>query len=233
MAEQDSKKEQKKAVRCVWVLAASPVWAPPHLEQLPVPDAVIAADGGSSLAAQLGLLPKLIVGDLDSSDPALIGDLEQAGVAVERYSHSAKWETDTELAVLAAVKMEPETIILLGAAGGRLDHSLANVLLLTHPRLAHTDVRLVDGRQTVFLAKPGRQNLVPARTGDTVSLLPVGSEAYGVRTEGLEYPLAGETLLPGRGRGVSNVAAQDNPSVYLESGTLLVVIVQNGRSRED
>ncbi len=231
MADQENR--EVRNARCVWVLAASPVWTPINLEHLPAPDAIIAADGGSSLAAQLGLTPDLVIGDLDSSDPSLINALEQADVKLDRYRHDTKWETDTELAALAALDMQAETIILLGAASGRLDHSLANVLLLTHPRLAHVDVRLVDGRQTLLLAKPGKWNALPAKEGDIVSLLPLGIEARSVRTEGLEYPLKGETLLPGRGRGVSNVATGEHPSVYLESGTLLIVIVRKGRAREN
>lgn len=219
-------------VRCVWVLAASPaaVPIPPHL---PRPDFVIAADGGSALAARLGIVPDLLIGDLDSSDPSLVAELEQANVRIERYRHDTKWETDTELAVLAAADMEPEAIILLGATGGRLDHSLANVLLLTHPRLSHVNLRIVDGTQSITLAKPGAWNAVAAETGDTVSLLPVGVEATGVQTEGLEYPLAGETLLPGRGRGVSNIAKVAGPSVYLDSGILLIVTVQKVQQKEN
>lgn len=230
MAEQDN--APKKRVRCVWVLAASPFWTPTDLGHLPAPDALIAADGGSGLAAQLGLTPDLVIGDLDSSDPSLIETLQQAGARLDRYKHETKWETDTELAALAALEMGAETIILLGAAGARLDHTLANVLLLTHPRLAPVDVRLVDGRQTLLLAKPGKWNALPARVGDTVSLLPIGGQANGVRTEGLEYPLDREALLPGRGRGVSNIVTGERAGVYLESGTLLIVIVQKGRTKE-
>lgn len=230
MAEQDD--IQGGRAHCVWVLAASPFWTPTDLGHLPASDALIAADGGSSLAAQLGLTPDLVIGDLDSSDPALIETLQRSGTRLDLYRHEAKWETDTELGVLAALEMGAETIILLGAAGARLDHTLANVLLLTHPRLASVDVRLVDGRQTLLLAKPGKWNALPAQVGDTVSLLPVGGQANGVRTEGLEYQLDREALLPGRGRGVSNVVTQERPGVYLESGTLLIVIVQKGRTKE-
>lgn len=218
--------EAHKKVRCVWVLAAGP--APDFIPaRLPTPDFVIAADGGSGMAASFGIVPDLVIGDLDSSDPLVIADLERANVRIERYLHDTKWETDTELAALAAVDMEPETIILLGATGGRLDHSLANVLLLTHPRLAPINMHLVDGSQSITLAKPGAWNVVAAGPSDIVSLLPIGVDAIGVQTEGLEYPLTGETLLAGRGRGVSNIATEAKPRVYLSSGILLIVIVRN------
>lgn len=225
--------EQEKG-RCVWVLAASPVWSSPErLRDLPHPDVVIAADGGSTLAARLGLVPDLVIGDLDSSDPTLLQTLEDQGIQFDRFQHETKIETDTELAALAALNWQPETIIILGGIGGRLDHSVANLLLLTHPQLAQHDVRVVDGRQTALLAKPGRWSELPARVRDTVSLLPVGVEASGARTRDLLYPLNSETLLVGRGRGVSNEVTGPRPSVYYDKGLLMVIVVRSGREEKD
>jgi thiamine pyrophosphokinase len=222
--------DEPRKTNCVWVLAASPVWtSPERLGDLPAPDVVIAADGGSTLAARLGLVPDLVIGDLDSSDPVLLGQMEGQGVSFDRYTHETKIETDTELAALAALAWHPQTVVVLGAIGGRLDHSLANLLLLTHPDLMGHDVRVVDGRQAALLAKAGRWNPLPASVGDIVSLLPVGGDAGGVTTADLLYPLNGETLLVGRGRGVSNEVMGDNPRVYYESGLLMAIIVRSRR----
>jgi thiamine pyrophosphokinase len=56
-----------------------------------------------------------------------------------------------------------------------------------------------------------------------VSLLAVDGPAEGVRTDGLAFPLAGETLQPGSSRGVSNVFLGESARVSLEQGVLLVV----------
>jgi thiamine pyrophosphokinase len=184
---------------------------------------VVAADGGSTLAARLGLVPDLVIGDLDSSELAVVQEFAERGAEIATYEHTTKLETDTELAALAALRGDPAVIYLLGATGGRLDHALANVLLLSHPDLAERDVRIIEGHTEVYLAKPGRWNNLHGETGDTVSLLPLGAEAAGVSTEGLEYPLNSETLLPGRGRGVSNVIAARDARIWLDSGQLLIV----------
>ncbi len=213
---------------CIWVLAGSPVGiVKVAVERLPKPDRIIAANGGSALAAQLGLVPDLVIGDLDSADPALIGEWEAQGVEARRYGHTTKSETDTELAVMAAVEWlhgREGTIYLLGGTGGRLDHTLANVLLLTHPLLAEVDLRLVEGRQEVFLAKPGRWNHIEGAQGDLVSLLPVGEDVTGITLEGFVYPLNQETLHRGRGRGVSNEIANPNVRIWFEESQLLVVL---------
>ncbi|MBF6614273.1 MAG: thiamine diphosphokinase [Chloroflexi bacterium] len=221
-------------INCVWVLAASPIWSGSiAVDWLPAADRIVAADGGTGLAAQLGLRPDLVVGDLDSSDPALVSKFEAAGVEVRRYKHNTKSETDTELAVVAALEYHPRKVIVLGGTGGRLDHTLANILLLSNPLLARVDIRVVEGRQEVFLAKSGEWNVLGAEQGDTVTLLPLGGDARGVRTGELEYPLFDETLSAGSSRGVSNVAVSTGARVWLESGNLLIVVLHTRQDSGD
>ena len=219
---ENNKSERRGPV--VWVLASSPTWpVRGSVEWLPAPQKIVAADGGTTLAAALGVVPDLIIGDLDSSELALVERFVQQGAEIATYEHTTKLETDTELAALAALRWDPASIYVLGGTGGRLDHALANVLMLTHPDLAGRDVRIIEGQQAIFLGKPGRWNELRGTPGDTVSLLPLGTEVAGVRTEGLEYPLSGETLLPGRGRGVSNMLKVPQGRVWLDSGPLLIV----------
>ena len=224
MAEKGEQSEVERRGPVVWVLASSPTWpVPGSTEWLPAPDRVVAADGGSTLASRLGLVPDLVIGDLDSSELAVVQRFVEQGAEIATYEHTTKLETDTELAALAALRWDPASIYVLGGTGGRLDHALANVLMLTHSELAGRDVRIVEGRQEVYLGKPGRWNELHGGPGDTVSLLPLGIEVEGVRTEGLEYPLSGDTLLPGRGRGVSNVLTGTHGRVRFDAGHLLIV----------
>lgn len=217
----------------IWVLASGPVDDPVlSIQGLVRPDIVIAADGGSSLAARLDLIPKLIVGDLDSSEPAVLAKFEALGVEVRRYDHYTKSETDTELALFAALELEPSEIVLLGALGGRLDHTLANILLLTNPRLNGTKVRIVDGAEEVFMAQPQVWTEVHGTMGDIVSLLPLGHTVPGVKLEGYVYPLDGEPLVQGFARGVSNRLAEPTGRIWVESGLLLVVVTHGTNSEQ-
>jgi thiamine pyrophosphokinase len=186
---------------------------------------VIAADGGAAFLESIGRAPDLLVGDLDSADAALVARLSAAGVTVERHP-AAKDATDAELALDRAVAAGARRVTVIGAfAGARLDHELANLLLLTDPAwgAALDDLRMVRGG-TMARAVHGPASLdLEASLGATVSLLPVGGDARGVRTVGLEFPLSGETLRLGRSRGVSNVVAAAPASVSLDDGVLLVI----------
>jgi thiamine pyrophosphokinase len=193
-------------------------------------DLIVAADGGVRYAADLGLGEvDLWVGDGDSLSPTDLEELGRAGIPME-LAATGKDESDTELAVLAAIDRGASRLTILGAFGGpRLDHALANVLLLGHPRLA--------GRSVVLLAPGARLRLVRApgpdggavsmslagRQRDLVSLLPIAGPAIGVTTTGLEYPLVDEPLEVGPARGLSNVRLETTASVSLRRGALLVV----------
>lgn len=185
-------------------------------------DLVVAADGGARHAAALGRSLDVWVGDGDSVDPAELARLKAAGVPLRR-ARPDKDETDTELALLAAVEARAPRLTVLGALGGaRLDHALANIWLLAHPAVAGRDVRLLAPAARVRLAGPGRIDL-GGRVGDLVSLMPLDGRATGLTTSGLRYPLVDGTLETGPSRGVSNVREAPTASVAVGTGRLLVI----------
>jgi len=183
-------------------------------------DFLIAVDGGARHLAAMGLLPNLLIGDLDSLSTAEIAALETAGVPIQRYPVE-KDETDLELAIQAALQRGAIRLLLVGALGGRIDQTLANIFLLTSPLLAGVEARLDDGIEAVSVIR-GRA-LIRGRAGDTLSLLPVGGPASGITTTGLRYPLHAETLFPDRSRGVSNEMLTDRAEINLDEGVLLCV----------
>lgn len=185
-------------------------------------DLLIAADGGAAHCRALGLRPNIIVGDFDSLTAAELADFERAGARLERHP-SAKDETDLELALLLAVHAGAGEVVVVGALGGRLDMTIANVLLLTHPALTAARVWLWnDGERAWLIRPPGAE--VAGRLGDTLSLIPLGGDATGITTHGLAYPLRGETLAAGPARGVSNVLTESPARVELQSGVLLATL---------
>jgi thiamine pyrophosphokinase len=184
-------------------------------------DLVIAADGGMRHVRRLGLSPTCIVGDMDSLDALEIEPLRAKGVEIMRFPER-KDQTDLELAIQYAVRLGVDEIVVFGAFGARWDHTLANMLLSLHPDMLGVKCSFVDGGQRVFVARG--MTPIEGAPGDLVSLIPVGGDAVGVTTRGLEYPLQDGRLSMGSTLGVSNVFAQSPASVDVRRGRLLVFV---------
>jgi thiamine pyrophosphokinase len=191
---------------------------------------LLAADGGARHALALGLVPHVVIGDLDSLDADQQARLRAAGARFIVHP-AAKDETDLELALLYAVERDADPIVLLGALGGRLDQLLSNVLLLTMPALIGRDVRLVDGPQTAFVVRD--EATLTGQAGDTVSLIPLGGEARGITTSGLLYPLTEGTLPFGPALGVSNEMTLPRAQVWVRDGLLLCVHLSHAPKTEE
>jgi thiamine pyrophosphokinase len=182
---------------------------------------IIAADGGAAHCRALGLLPDVLIGDLDSLSPELRAELEEQRVRFETHP-AQKDQTDFELAVLHAKETGADEVTVLAGLGRRWDHSLANLLLAAQPQFAQLQIAFLQGEQRLHIMR-GASKLA-AKSGERVSLLPLAGDAAGITTYGLTYPLQSETLQLGSSRGVSNVAEIDFPEVSIQRGLLLCVI---------
>jgi len=183
-------------------------------------DLIIAADGGTRHALSAGVLPQVVIGDLDSLADADRERLDRSGVQPIVYP-THKDHTDLELAVRYARGQQATEIIIFGALGGRWDQSLANVMLLAAPELAQVPVRLVDHALSIQVIRDRAE--IAGRVGDTLSLIALSGDAHGVTIEGCEYPLHEAALPLGATLGISNVFAQPAAKITVRQGLILAL----------
>lgn len=177
----------------------------------------IAADSGLDTALSWGLDVDLVVGDLDSVGADSVG-----ATTAEVQSHSPdKDATDLELALIAAMRRQPDRILVLGGQGGRLDHLLATAQLLVSDRWAPVELEWVATRARVLVVRHGVS--IHGVEGGLLTLLAVGRKAAGVTTTGLRWNLDDATLLPGSTHGVSNRFVNPVATLRLTTGTLLAI----------
>ena len=193
---------------------ANPSWP------LPEADLVIAADSGLEQAALLGLSVDLLVGDLDSVSETALAAANEAGIRIERHP-ADKDATDLELALAAAQREGASRVVVVGGAGGRIDHLLANALLMASPAWADLDIDWLVGDAKIVAVR--EEASFSGQPGDLLTLLAIGGPASGISTEGLEFPLVDEVLLASSTRGVSNVLAEEQAVVRLNGGVLLAI----------
>ena len=185
-------------------------------------DFVIAADHGADHALKFGYGVDLLVGDLDSVTS--VG--ESAAKKVVRHPIDKDF-TDLELALSEASSLGANQVTVVGTFQGRADHSFNNLLVLVSQEWAHMAITVFIDESQVWVVHDSLEVVLPL--GTTVSLLPVGNEASGVTTSGLQWSLHDESLLLGEGRGMSNCSVQEKVGVSVRSGVLLVFANQAGR----
>ena len=186
------------------------------VEAIPPGARVVAADRGADHALALGLEIDLAIGDFDSATAAAV----ETARTVERHAVD-KDATDLELALRAALAYEPTRILVVGGIEGRLDHLLGELLILGADWLAGVEVDAVLGDALVHVVRVERG--LSGTEGELVSLFALNGPARGITTDGLLYPLRGETLVPGSSRGLSNVFTGGDARISVEQGLLLAV----------
>ena len=192
------------------------------VDALPAYDFVIAADSGLHGACALGLKVSAVVGDMDSVDMQLLDEVRSNGAVIKSASID-KDATDTELALLFAAERGAKRIVVVTGGGGRLDHQLGVLNVLLHPRLANISVEMFwDTAHVLVLRGPG-STMIRGRQGEIVGLLPIGSDATGITTNGLAWPLDNETIPASSTRGVSNELVGTSASISLTQGHLLII----------
>lgn len=195
------------------------VWLRPYLDDAV---ATIAADGGVQHLLSVGHMPDIVIGDMDSLSEGLRLQLETAETQFLAYP-PAKDETDLELALRHAVATYDGEVLIFGALGGRLDQTITNILLLTHPSLKGRRVQLVEQYQRAWLIDSDGPGRIAGAIGDKVSLIPLGGDVDMAHTSGLRWPLQDERLDFGVARGVSNEMTAVTATVTIKSGLLLCV----------
>lgn len=183
-------------------------------------DLLIATDGAAHRAVGLGLTPDIVCGDFNS----IRMEAAQAEFPNARFLPTPDQEqADLEKALLVAQEQGAASITIIGATGGRLDHTLATFALLLQPhralpitlRTPDTAVQALAGTAEA----PGECTL-STQPDDTISLLSFDGLAR-ITLTGVRWPLCEERLQFAT-RGVSNRAVADQVRVRVHGGAILI-----------
>ena len=184
----------------------------------PGPDTfVIACDRGYAYARRCGIRPDLLVSDFDSYD----GPVDPE-IPLQRFP-SEKDDTDTMIAIRAALERGFREAVLYCALGGRLDHTLANLQSLAFALSHGLRLRIVSEDTEVMLLQDGTLSL-PRREGFALSVFAFSERCRGVSLHGTKYTLTDAELENSFPLGVSNEWAAEAATVSVTAGTLLIVL---------
>lgn len=188
-------------------------------ERLTQVQKIICADGGTRHAYNMGIVPDVIIGDMDSSTDEYIKHFQELKIPFIKYNRD-KDKTDTHICLEYALELCDE-VLLFGATGTRLDHTLANISILRLAADSGKMACIIDENNEIYVIKDAIK--LEGKKGDILSLIPISTKVEGVTLKGTHYLLQDAKMELGNPYGVSNMFEEDSVEVFISSGYLAVI----------
>lgn len=186
-------------------------------------DLVVAVDGGYVHARALGLKPDFLIGDMDSLPHQSLIEAEEMGIPLRRFP-TIKNKTDTHLAVDFVIDKGYTDIVILGALGRRMDHTLSNMSLLQYMYQKGCNGVLVDTYNEIRYLTDTL--ILYNRVGHLLSIVPI-TPLVGLTLNGVAYPLDEANVSFASSLCVSNVIQSPQARISLRSGEAYVMLTQD------
>nr|WP_312576032.1 thiamine diphosphokinase [Sedimentibacter sp.] len=182
---------------------------------------VICADGGLEKVENLQLIPNSIIGDLDSVDDIVLKKYLDMNIELKKYSAEKNY-TDMELAIEYAIEKGFNDIILIGATGLRLDHTVANIMLIERYYKKGIHIKVIDNNNCIQIVTNNME--INNKRNYFVSIVPITDSIEGISLMGFKYPLDSVDVKRGSTLCISNQITSEKGNILLDKGAALVFI---------
>jgi len=186
-------------------------------------DRILAADSGMNALYAAAVTPDIIIGDFDSADKKILAFFQQNKEIDFCNLNPEKDDTDTEFAIRESIRRGADSITIIGGTGTRLDHVLGNISLLGIGLEEGVRMELLDAHNRICMIDHSVTLKKKEQYGNYLSLIPYNGNVTGVTLKGLKYPLHDYTMGGFNSLGISNEIVDDEASIELTSGQLLVI----------
>jgi thiamine pyrophosphokinase len=189
-------------------------------EYLKKVDFIIAADKGSECLYNYRIVPDLLLGDFDSAKKEILDSIKLMVKEVLEFPPEKDY-TDTEIAVIEAIKRGASKIYLFGALGSRMDHALGNVGLLLSAKEKGVILEIIDDNNRIYL---GENNMrLFGKYGDNISFHALSDKVVNFKISGAKYNLDGYTMKLLDPRAICNEFVDTPIDISYDHGELLIL----------
>ncbi|MEG1509738.1 MAG: thiamine diphosphokinase [Clostridia bacterium] len=173
----------------------------------------MCADGGYNAVRANGFNVDCVVGDMDSIN--ITNDCKES-----IRLNPEKDFTDGEFALQMLLDKGFKKINIFGVEGGRLDHVLTNLDILSKAIAYDVEVVCRCANYNIFVTnKTFAKKCV---VGKTISVVPFLTDVHIISTQGLYYPVKNNWIKKGASLGISNVVTEQNVEIKIDEGNMLV-----------
>lgn len=183
-------------------------------------DYIIGVDSGCNCLYDYNIHPDIILGDFDSVDKEVIKYFEGKDIK-ELTFNKEKDYSDTQLGYEKAKELGYQNIIIFGAIGSRMDHSLGNIGLMFDALKSDIKLEIIDENNRIFLIN--EETVLKGNYGDTLSFIPMSDKVSGVTIKGAKYLLNNYDMTLLEPRALSNEFLNEDITISFKSGVIMVI----------
>jgi thiamine pyrophosphokinase len=184
---------------------------------------IIGVDGGNNFLNSIGVQPNYAIGDFDSINSELLNEYK-SNKNIKIIFKNNQDITDLEMAIEFGKNLKPSKVIILGALGDRVDHTINNIILLNRIK-GDIEASIIEENQEINLVR-NELNIFGA-FGDIVSVIPI-SKVIGLTYEGLKWGVKNLDVNFGWTIGVSNEIISNKAKISLKKG--IIIVIKNHKS---
>ena len=185
-------------------------------------DNIIASDKGLEALDRLRITPDYIIGDFDSINKKILNKYINNKTIKIAELNPEKDYTDTNMAIKLAMEILSTNIIIIGAIGTRIDHTIANIHVLKEALDNNVECMILDENNKIKLVNK-KTIIYLDKKYKYISLIPLTSKVEGITIKGFKYSLLEEDLEIGKSLGVSNEQIENRATIDLKSGILILI----------
>lgn len=182
-------------------------------------DVVVCCDGGYDKSDRCDVL----IGDMDSIR-SLVGekDLKAKGIDVINLERDKDF-TDGEAGLKYLLDRAVKEINIYGLDGGRLDHIIGNIGLMSFALENGADkvVAKCNNFTAYMIDKPTE---ISVEKGAIISISPFTDYVHIIKTKGLKYAINDKVLKKNSSLSYSNLSTEKEVAIGVERGQCLVIV---------
>ena len=183
-------------------------------------DFIIAADKGCECLYDYNIIPDLLLGDFDSANKQILDTAKLQIKEVLEFPPEKDY-TDTEIAIIEAIKRGAEKIYLFGATGSRIDHTLGNIGLLLTAKKKGIILKIIYDNNKLYLGK--RKMTLRGKCGETISFHALSDKVANLEIKGGKYKLESYDMNLLEPRAICNEFVDSPIEIRYDSGELLIL----------
>lgn len=183
-------------------------------------DFIIGVDKGCNALAEYKIIPNLILGDFDSAKKEVIDFFTNKGIKKEKFKPDKDY-TDTDLGYEIAKENGATEILIFGATGTRLDHTLGNIGIMLKALKENIQISIIDENNEVTLID--KPTILKGSYGELLSFHAISDVVKNVSITGARYNLENYDMTLFEPRAICNEFIDNDIIISFTEGRILVI----------